>query len=71
MAWGKNLLAFHKTVSQSWGRSFCFSVEPLAELNKTVVPVTSVIQMTLKNLDSGLRRNDVAGLLQEAPWIMV
>ncbi|MGP0045321.1 MAG: hypothetical protein ACLPVJ_11000, partial [Syntrophobacteraceae bacterium] len=40
--------------------------EPLAELNKTVTPVTSAVQWTLKNLDSGLRRNDVEGLLQEA-----
>ena len=50
--------------------------EHLAELNKTVTPVTSAVQMALKNLDSGprtrhfrgrLRRNDVEGLLQEAP----
>jgi len=49
--------------------------EPLAELNKTVTPVTSAVQWTLKNLDSGSRtghfrdrphRNDVEGLLQEA-----
>jgi len=40
--------------------------EPLAELNKTVTPVTSAVQWTLQNLDSGLRRNDVEGLLQEA-----
>ena len=40
--------------------------EPLAELNKTVTPVTSEVQKTLKNLDSGLRRNDVEELLQEA-----
>ncbi len=33
--------------------------EPLAELNKIVTPVTSEVQKTLKNLDSGLRRNDV------------
>ena len=43
--------------------------EPLAELNKTVTPVTSAVQWTLKNLDSGLRRNDVEGLLQEALMI--
>jgi hypothetical protein len=40
--------------------------EPLAELNKTVTPVTSGVHKTLKNLDSGFRRNDVEGLLQEA-----
>jgi hypothetical protein len=40
--------------------------EPLAKLNKTVTPVTSEVQKTLKNLDSGLRRNDVEVLLQEA-----
>ncbi len=49
--------------------------EPLAELNKTVTPVTSAVQWPLKNLDSGSRtghfrdrprRNDVEGLLQEA-----
>ncbi len=28
--------------------------EPLAELNKTVTPVTSAVQWPLKNLDSGL-----------------
>jgi hypothetical protein len=43
--------------------------EPLAELSKTVTPVTSAVQMALKNLDSGLRRNDVEGLLQEAPLL--
>ena len=51
-----------------------FNPEPLAELNKTVTPVISAVQMALKNLDSGprtghfrgrLRRNDVEGLLQE------
>ena len=51
------------------------SDEPLAELNKTVTPVTSEVQETLKNLDSGprtrhvrgrLRRNGVEVLLQEA-----
>ena len=41
--------------------------EPLAKLNKTVTPVTSGVQKTLKNLDSGFRRNDVEELLQEAP----
>jgi hypothetical protein len=46
-----------------WYQDNC---EPLAELNKTVTPVTSAVQWTLKNLDSGLRRNDVEGLLQEA-----
>jgi hypothetical protein len=40
--------------------------EPLAELNKTVTSVTSGGQKTSKNLDSGFRRNDVEGLLQEA-----
>ena len=34
--------------------------EPLAELNKIVTPVTSEVQKTLKNLDSGLRRNECA-----------
>ena len=29
--------------------------------------MTSAVRKTLKNLDSGLRRNDVEGLLQEAP----
>ncbi len=57
-------------------RNFYF-LEPLAELNKTVTPVKSAVQMTLKNLDSGprtrhfrgrLRRNDVEGLLQEGPY---
>ncbi|MGA7640720.1 MAG: hypothetical protein WBW56_00825, partial [Syntrophobacteraceae bacterium] len=51
------------------------NLEPLAELNKTFTPVTSAVQWTLKNLDSGSqtghfrdrpRRNDVEGLLQEA-----
>jgi hypothetical protein len=54
---------------------FWVNSEPLAELNKTVTPVTSAVQWTLKNLDSGSRtghfrdrprRNDVGGLLQEA-----
>jgi hypothetical protein len=49
--------------------------EPLAELNKTVTPVTSETHKILQNLDSGLRtihfrgrlrRNDVEGVLQEA-----
>jgi hypothetical protein len=40
--------------------------EPLAKLNKTFTPGTSGAQKTLKNLDSGFRRNDVEGLLQEA-----
>jgi hypothetical protein len=48
---------------------FFDSLEPLAELNKTVTPVTSGVQKTLKNLDSGFRRNDVEGLLQKAPLI--
>ena len=47
--------------------------EHLAKLNKTVTRVTSGVQKTMKNLDSGprtgnfrgrLRRNDVEGLLQ-------
>jgi hypothetical protein len=40
--------------------------EPLAKLNKTFTPGTSGAQKTLKSLDSGFRRNDVEGLLQEA-----
>jgi len=45
-----------------------YYLEPLAELNKTAAPVTSAVQWTKKNLDSGLRRNDFEGLLQEGPY---
>ncbi len=45
---------------------FPVNPEPLAKLNKTTTPVTYGVQKILKNLDSGLRRNDVEGLLQEA-----
>jgi len=41
-------------------------IEALAKLNKTVTPAKAGVQNTLKRLDSGLRRNDTKGLLQEA-----
>ncbi len=40
--------------------------EPLAELKNPVTPAQAGIQKSLGGLDSGLRRNDVQGLLQEA-----
>jgi hypothetical protein len=39
-------------------------IEPIAKLNETVTPAKAVVQKVLKNLDSGVRRNDVEGLLQ-------
>ncbi len=52
------------------------SMEPLAELSNPVTPARyrstgqtpAGVHNLLKNLDSGLRRNDALGLLQEALW---
>jgi hypothetical protein len=41
--------------------------EALAELSNSVTPEKAGVQKLLKNLDSGFRRNDAQGLLQEAP----
>jgi hypothetical protein len=41
------------------------SLEPIAKLNKTVTPAKAGVQNMLKLLDSGFRRNDTKGLLQE------
>ena len=40
--------------------------EALAELSNSVTPAKAGVQKLLKNLDSGFRRNDAQGLLQEA-----
>ncbi len=42
------------------------SKEPLAELKNPVTPAQAGVQKSLGGRDSGLRRNDVQGLLQEA-----
>ncbi len=42
------------------------SEEPLAELKNPVTPAQAGVQKSLGGRDSGLRRNDVQGLLQEA-----
>jgi hypothetical protein len=39
--------------------------EPLAELSIYVTPAQAGVQKSLANLDSGFRRNDARGLLQE------
>ena len=41
-------------------------MEPLAKPQKTVTPVKTGVQNYLNSLDSGFRRNDTKGLLQEA-----
>ena len=40
--------------------------EALAELSNSVTPAKAGVQKWLGNLDSGFRRNDAQGLLQEA-----
>jgi hypothetical protein len=41
------------------------SFKPLAELSYSVTPAKAGVQKSLGELDSGFRRNDVQGLLQE------
>jgi hypothetical protein len=43
-------------------------IEALEKLNETVTPTQAGVQNTLKNTDSCFRRNNVEGLLQEAPF---
>jgi UDP-glucose 4-epimerase len=52
-----------------WFLANPISREPLAELSYSVTPAKAGVQKSLGELDSGLRRNDVQGLLQEAPEI--
>ncbi len=44
------------------------TLEALAELANSVTPAKAGVQKFLKNLDSGFRRNDAQGLLQEAHY---
>ncbi len=39
--------------------------EPLARLDNLVTPAKAGVQKGAENLDSGVRRNDVVGFLQE------
>jgi len=44
-------------------------LELLAKFGKTVTPAKAGVQKSLKNLDSGFRRNDEKGFLQKARLI--
>jgi hypothetical protein len=46
-------------------------MEVLANVANPVTPAKAGVQNVLKRLDSGFRRNDAAGLLQEAQWIEI
>jgi hypothetical protein len=45
------------------------TIEALAKLTIFVTPAKAGVHNTSKRLDSGFRRNDAEGLLQEAPLI--
>ncbi len=42
--------------------------EPLAELSNPATPEKAGVQKSFKKQDSGFRRNDARGLLQEPLW---
>jgi hypothetical protein len=64
-----NMTEVERFVRQEISSSFAHkreSREALAELSLSVTPAKAGVHKSLKNLDSGFRRNDAQELLQEA-----